>query len=347
MKTRFEPNGIATGIGSFPFKDPEEAVRTVLKYLPECPFWPQLPRLSRLEGMTEQYVEGFPGLVETSGSERVDTVGKGQSELPAFYEKALSGSLEGFSLPEERAKGFYAFEKILEKERPQNLKFVKGHVTGPVTLASGLKDQNGRELVNDETFREAVAVKIAKNALWQVRRLERFGVPVVIFLDEPVMEVFGSAFSTLDKETVLSLWEPSLKALDEAGAISGIHCCGNTDWELLFDSGVGIVNFDAFNYVEKMLLYADKAKSFMDRGGALAWGIVPTSPEIKEVSAGDLLKKLNEGFSAFEKKGIPLDLLRRQCLLTPSCGMGSLSVEDTVDVLKKLSELSRMFRSQY
>ena len=46
---------LATGIGSLPHQDPEEAVRLVLEVFPEFPFWPQLPRRSLEERMTRQF----------------------------------------------------------------------------------------------------------------------------------------------------------------------------------------------------------------------------------------------------------------------------------------------------
>ncbi|MBF8251580.1 MAG: methionine synthase [Deltaproteobacteria bacterium] len=56
----FKPRWLATGIGSLPVLDPEEAVSLVLEYLPEIPIWPQLPQRGPVEGMVWQYSEGMP-----------------------------------------------------------------------------------------------------------------------------------------------------------------------------------------------------------------------------------------------------------------------------------------------
>lgn len=330
-----------------PHPDAASAVAFVLHHLPEFPFWPQLPRRTPLEGMTLQYTRGFPSLVPAAAGRdpQVDTGPEGADSLTAFYEAALRGDPEPFALPPERAEGFFAFEEALGRARPAGLQYVKGHVTGPVTLASSLKDRAGRELLYDDTYREALAAFLALSIRWQVRRLARWGAPVVLFLDEPAMEVFGSAYSSaLTPDLVRSLWDPCLAAVREEGALSGIHCCGNTDWGFLFASGVDIVNFDAFAFLDRMLLYPEAAGRFLAEGGALAWGLVPTSDAARGQTADGLTARLEDGLARFAAAGIDPDLLRRQCLLTPSCGMGSLDPDLAERIAGLLTEVSRRIR---
>jgi methionine synthase II (cobalamin-independent) len=343
----FVPCGMATGIGSLPHKDPSEAVGVLLERLGDAPFWPQLPMLGPQEGMTLQYTPGLPGLEEGDDSATIDTGERGQSELAEFYERALSNQLDTFALASERAVGFSAFVEELEKRGGVDSVFLKGHITGPVTLTSALKDKSGRDITYDETFREAVSTQLAKNALWQIRELEKFGKPVIIFLDEPVVEVFGSAYSSLSLETMTEMWTPSLEAISGAGALSGIHCCGNTDWGVLMRSGTDMVSFDAYHFLDKMVLYADDATKFMEAGGALAWGIVPTSEEARGETPESLMARIEEGVKRFEEAGVDGDLLRRQCVITPSCGMGSLSVELTEYILELLAGTSKLYRERF
>jgi methionine synthase II (cobalamin-independent) len=338
---------MATGIGSLPHINPEDAVKVLLERLEEAPFWPQLPMLGPQEGMTMQYTPGLPGLMEDDDSAVIDTGEKGQNELAGFYEKALSEELGGFALSPARAVGFYAFMDELEKRGGTDSTFIKGHITGPVTLTSALKDLSGRDITYDETFREAVATQLAKNALWQIAQLEKFGKPIIIFLDEPVVEVFGSAYSSLSLETMIEMWTPSLEAISGAGALSGIHCCGNTDWGVLMRSGTDMVSFDAYHFLDKMLLYADEATTFMEGGGALAWGIVPTSEEARAETPASLMARIEEGLKAFEQAGVDGGLLRRQCVITPSCGMGSLPVELAEYILELLAETSKLYRERF
>ena len=46
------------------------------------------------------------------------------------------------------------------------------------------------------------------------------------------------------------------RVLKENGAIVGIHCCGKTDWSIITESNVDILNFDALYYAESLALYS-------------------------------------------------------------------------------------------
>jgi hypothetical protein len=49
---RFNPSGLATGIGSLPFIDPDQAIKLIRRYFPAIHHWPQMPR----RGMEEHFV---------------------------------------------------------------------------------------------------------------------------------------------------------------------------------------------------------------------------------------------------------------------------------------------------
>ena len=54
--------GLATGIGSLPHTDSDKALDLIFKYTPQVPFWPQLPKRDKREGMVIQYSQGLPCL---------------------------------------------------------------------------------------------------------------------------------------------------------------------------------------------------------------------------------------------------------------------------------------------
>ena len=63
MSAKLEFRCLPTAIGSMPHMDSNEACSIIMKYLPDIPVWPQLPRRSPKENMIIQFSEGFPGVV--------------------------------------------------------------------------------------------------------------------------------------------------------------------------------------------------------------------------------------------------------------------------------------------
>jgi len=335
-------NCIATGIGSMPMVDPEQAVRLSLTYLSEAPIWPQLQQRNFREHMDAQYSESLPGLIIDEEKMKIffDTSKDLNPELEKFYERYIEKDYEFFSITEKYAAAFPVFICALQKNLPANMRYVKGQITGPLTMGLSFKDENGRDIIHNETLFDAVVKGLAMKAAWQIQELKQFGKPVIIFIDEPVMETLGSGYSAVSSEMVPEKLNEIIDAVHELGGIAGIHCCGNADWSMIFNTKVDIVNFDAFGYMDRVLLYTGDIKKFYARGGALAWGIVPTDMFTQDETAEMLISRLDEGMKRLEKEGIDRQTILRQCLITPSCGMGSLTPDKSVAILRLLREVS-------
>lgn len=341
-------NCIATGIGSLPMADPDKAAALSLTYLAEAPIWPQLPQRDFREHMDVQYSESLPGLVVDAAKKRVffDTSRDLTPELEKFFERYLEKDYGFFKISEEYAAGFYAFVRALKNGLPAGARFIKGHITGPLTIGQSFKDETGKDIIHNDVLFDAVVKRLAMNAAWQIRELKQFNKPVIIFIDEPAMESLGSAFSAVSPEVIAEKLDELIDAIHAQGGIAGIHCCGNADWPLIFNTKTDIVNFDAFGYMEKVLLYPADIKKFFSHGGALAWGIVPTGAFTGNESTDGLIVKLEAGMQRLEKEGVDRKTILRQCLITPSCGMGSLTPDKAEAVLKLLREVSdRMQKS--
>jgi methionine synthase II (cobalamin-independent) len=341
-------NCLATGIGSMPHLHPDEAMTIALRYLPEAPAWPQLPQRDFRERMDAQYSESLPGLVLDEGLKRVsfNTSVDFTGDLEIFFTRYLENDYAFFRLSEAYAPGFYAFLKALNDGAAVNARYLKGQITGPLTAGTSLKDDSGRDIIHNDTLFDALVKALTMKAVWQIEKLKTFGKPVIIFMDEPSMESLGSAFCAVSSELVAERINEIADGIHAAGGIAGIHCCGNADWSLIFNARIDIVSFDAFEYMEKVLLYPADIKNFIGRGGALAWGIVPTGSFRGSESAGQLLSHLETGIKELEHRGIDRKDILRQSLITPSCGMGSLTPPKAEAILRLLREVSGKMRQE-
>ena len=350
---RWKGNAFATLISSMPHKDRDKAIELVLRSAPEVPAWPQLAAYLP-EQMMVQYNEGLPGLRSSEGRVFVQTDSADfDQELYSFYEEYLAVEAgekkvgeSAFAMGPETAASLDRFIHALEGAGLPLLA-VKGQIAGPFTLLSGLKDQDGRALLFDERFQDVVPKLLGIKARWQAEKLAAFGVPVIVFMDEPALAGFGSsAFISIGRELVHQLLTEVAAAIRGAGALAGIHICANTDWLLAFDAGLDVINFDAYNHMDRFALYREACSAFWEAGGTVAWGIVPTNDTealLRETPEA-LAQRLLEGMGLFVSDRMPLSRIIGQSLITPSCGCGSLSEELTERVLFLTAEVSRIVR---
>ncbi len=345
-----EPCCLATAIGSLPHKDPQQAVQVVLRNIPNAPIWPQLPANGLNEQMEIQYSEGVPRVVidREKGRMYFDTTGDTSGDLAAFYEKYCAEDLEAFKITPEFSKGIYALEEALKAiggTRP----FVKVQTTGPLSVGLSIVDEKKRAIYYNPEFVDVVVKAMAMKCRWQIQKFKSYAQKVICFVDEPILSAFGSStyVSVTRDDTVAKLGEV-IDAVHGEGALAGVHCCGNTEWPILIDAGVDIVNFDAFDYGDTVLLYPEAFKGYLKAGKYLAVGIVPTNSAKIQAATVDALK--TKFYALIDKlskvTGLDTQLITHQCFVTPSCGTGSLPVADAELVFKTLHELSATLRQE-
>ncbi|NTW59393.1 MAG: hypothetical protein HGA43_09515, partial [Nitrospirae bacterium] len=248
------------------------------------------------------------------------------ADLERFYELYLAKDVDHFGISEEYTAGFYAFVGVLKKNGlPPRARFLKGHCTGPLTFGITVKDQAGKDIAYNDMLFDAITTGLAMKTAWQVRVLKQFGLLVIIFIDDPSMYALSSGLYSFSAVMVADKLREIIAMVHDEGGITGIHCCGNADWPLLFRTGADIVSFDASSYLDKVLLYPGEIREFFSRGGSLAWGIVPTTAFTGNETADNLVDELEVGIHRLVDSGIDRTIILRQSLITPSCGLGSLT----------------------
>ncbi len=354
MLNEFKPNALPMLIGSQPLDSHEEAMRLILNHTPQIPNWVQLP-VHKHEGMVEQFMAGLPGLIQGDDRLYVDTAGATfDDEMLTFFEAYLAAVEVGdigddtpFALSSETANGFFSLMAALQSP-PDNLIAVKGQITGPISFCTTLQDHDKRAIFYHEGLRDAAVKSLALKAAWQAKKLGTFGVPVILFIDEPALAGFGSSeFISISREEIQTCLQELIEAIHGQGALAGVHVCANTDWSLLLDSDVDIINFDAYGYFDKFILYADQLKQYVASGRYLAWGLVPTllANQIESATVDSLWQDWTGKLERLSALGLDPAQVTAQSFITPSCGTGSLTPELSQRVLMLTEGLSARIRN--
>jgi len=344
----------ATGIGSLPYTEPAPALDLVFATFPALPHWPQLPGRGRAEGMVYQFLNILvtTGLLTIRGNRAyfATSAADWPRRLTRFYDLALAAgegdtaALERFAMPREAAVGFYAFRDELERRGTGGMTAVKGQIAGPLSAAFFLKDEQGKAAYYDDQLRDLVVRTLTLSARWQAADLSRFGLPVFVFVDDPGIDVCGSSnYITVTREMVREDLQNLAEGITAGGGLPGLHSCDAIDWSIPLTLPLTVVSVDTYNFFGSLLPFARELKTFLERGGTIAWGIVPTSgPDVGIASPRELVHRLTDQWEALNARDIPRATLAERSLITPACGTGLLSAAQAEEIYRSTAAVARM-----
>jgi len=326
--------GAVTGIGSLPFMSSVSAVRCVAEFSPEIPFWPQLPQLSERESIVGQGL----GIVENLIEPRSDGYGYQVKEGQLDSVLEILHRSDGELLP-SNAAGFGAFEEALLAGQFTSAVATKGQIEGPITLAAYLFHK-GKPFLADPSLFGAIAFHISQIINWQITRLKGAGLPVLMFVDEPALCLEASLANAVSEEQRLNALAAALDGARIRGAYAGLHCCAARPFERMCRVQPDIISFDAHEGLD--LFFADwHALDFMQQGGRVAYGIVPTRAGVNAAdSATIFLRWLKAASSA----GDPQKFAQRS-MITATCGLGLLDPSAVAESFEVAHSVSKLIRS--
>ncbi|MFW6082034.1 MAG: hypothetical protein ACOC7W_08975 [Desulfosalsimonas sp.] len=338
-----KPCFAATSMAFLPHRDTTAAVDAILKNFPEAPCLPVLSRSIR------HMLEGLPALVfdRQKKQVRLDPSPEREKEIIEFYDNVENNNLDAFATTKKAAPGFYAMLERLRAAPPPGLKWIAYQTAGPVLMGEIIKDPDGRSAFYNETLRDILIKGVNMKARWLEREIKGRvpGAEVINGLPETTLVSFTSAGGSGSRAAIIEAIESGCRELQ---GLKWVHCCANIDWSLLTGSGVDVINFDAYQHLERILLHHEDFGAFLKRGGMLAWGIVPVTDEsIGSVRAQDLADRLQAGIDGFAAKGMDEYGLAASSWIMPCCDANLMQIQNAEKAFEMTSEISRIMRKRY
>ena len=334
------PHSLATGVGALPHTDPKQACDDVLALLPEFPYIPTLPDRSQLESIVFNDSEQLPGRLIREDRLLFDSTRDQTAAMEKVYMDFVEGNFADYGLHKEYAS---AFIEMMSRKIP-SAHVLKCQVTGPVTFGMQVVDANKRPIYYDNQLADVLSKMIALKAKWceQAMREHTGAAETLIVLNEPYLASLGSSVVPVDRETVRAGWE-DIASLVQGGL--GVHCCSNTDWEFVMSLNPSVISLDAYATAKEFLLYSDSIIAYMERGGVVAWGIVPAEYKI---FATETVDSLYEKYLAIRTQlcsRMPEKLFDAQALITPSCGIRFADRDGSLAIMGAAAAISRRIRT--
>ena len=297
---------LATGVGSFPGTDPDEAVRIVVGELPDLPHLPELPERGATASMTGRALAVVAEL--------------GADLQPAGWR--LTGS--GPGLDQRRARSQLGQDLDMLEESLQGFTgHLKVQVTGPWTLAATVERPRGDKVLADHGNRRELAQALAEGVrdhLADVRRRVPGAGPLLLQVDEPALGAVlraevptASGFGrhrAVDRPELSEHLEWLFAAAAESGAVPWAHsCAAGTPLDLLRGAGARGLSVDT-----SVLVSADHDVLGEALEPAVDPATVPTVQQLTDQVLGWL-----------DRLGLDPDVVGQRLLVTPACGLAGAS----------------------
>ena len=349
----FEAKCGTTAMGIMPHKDVDKALDLALGL--DIPFWPQLPHVSLHEDMYIQTSENFPGITIDFEKGRLtfntERFGK---ELEDYFNKMENP--ETYALTEEYS---IVFKRFLSRNL-QDYRAIRGQITGPVSFGFKVLDENFKPIIYNEEVKTILFDFIQKKVNLQYQELKKKNPNAFVWVDEPGLGYVFSGLSGYNDQQAKEDYYHFVQGLEGP---KGLHLCAEVNLPYLLELGIEILSFDAFQIGFMPKEYTQSVSEFINKGGIISWGIVPTDHKALETQTPEKLASLLSSYWEVISENTDLSLaqIADQALVAPArCCLVDITIDSiertkTSDMEERivekafsfLRELSQILRRQY
>lgn len=335
------PGGLlTTAMAVMPHTDVDRALEMALSL--DVPFWPQLPNYSYYEDMYVQAAEHLPGIVLDLEKR---TLRFSMDKFAEELEEALLrfDDPSWFDVSETYSAVYHRFLALDLADRPA----IRGQLEGPISFGFNVLDQDERPILFDDTVRPFMLDFMAKRINVQLARLKKRNPAAFMFVDEPGLQFLFSAMSGYGDQKARADLDQFFSQIDRP---RGIHLCGNPDWDFLLNLDLDVLSLDVYTNAEIFSAYAPAVRKFIDRGGLIVWGIVPTGMEaFSQAEIPSLIQRLEKVWQILSSKGIDRAQLIDRAMLSPAtCCLVNPDKERTVErAFGAVTQMSKVLRDKY
>ncbi len=323
-------DGAVVGCGSLPHRDPHAAAAFAIGEF-EIATIPSLPIRSIVETMLGQASVTLDGVgIDSVGQITVDHRHAARAESSAADPGALLDS-DGFV-------GFRAFLDLARKIRLDGTA-VKWQFVGPVTFGvalerAGLDRRSAFDLACVSVRSSLIELSAAVTAALPTS-------PQMVVLDEPWLGELMAPGFPIPPDEAIDRMSNAMAALP-ASTLTGIHCCAPCDVATLLASGPGVISLPVS---AGLLDWAGYLTRFLDDGGIIAWGAVPTDGPVRS-QPDRPWRELSDLWCGLVQLGCDPVQLRQRSLVSPQCGLASHSVSVARGIARLTGDVGKRVKDQ-
>lgn len=338
-----------------PHQNPTEALNLLRTTTPMLLTWPQLPQRSFRERIHIQSASGFPGLVidELTGQVYVDQnqAGTALDRLSLAY---LQEDIGVGELTSNDAAGL--MELLRTPAASFRAQAITSYMMGPVSLALHLTDEQHRPLIYNPMLLEALTQHLVMRVAWLSDKLTNLTDTIIICLYEPFLDAFATSFIPIDWEYGIDLIEQVLSSIQGCGGLVLTQSAASHDaqtgttinWSALLDTSTELLVIDMDPHGAIAPQIAAILPEFLQRSGAVGWGLVPAKQERHTGNlSATLVARFEQMLQTLQRQGVSPEQTLHSSLITSSTGLAHLSVHSANEIVHCCADVSARLRARY
>ena len=296
--------------GSLPYTDIESTTRMVAKLFERFPYDVMLPNIAPDDSLAYRTLAGIPGIKFKEGKILIKTTSNIYKQKSIDLDKAFNNpsleNLDSFAIESPFIEKFF---DIIKKFKSPNAAI---NLLGPFTISQILNNVAEEQMLADKSYRKLFIQAVCVKALWAVEAIKLVSpetTPVVI-LEEPSLAKLGDLRrenEDITTELVTTLLTRVIEKIKATGAIVAVQCFEKCDWTIPINAGADILSFDAYNNPNNLCIIPEQIVEFLDRGGKINWGIIPTKSDamLKVLTIDEIASRLFSTMQGLVLAGVP------------------------------------------
>jgi hypothetical protein len=195
--------------------------------------------------------------------------------------------------------------------------------------------------IDNPGFRAGIADYVVRLARWQVDALLKCSSAVLLLLDEAYL---GVALRQVParRDAIVETLKSVILRVRRPGVLVGIHCCDEVPLSIVNEINADLFSFDASHGGAAFAADLD-ARRFVEGGGHVAWGWIPTLDDLSGVHPDDVVAGWKQAALQLGESDEGVERVRSRSLVTAACGLAGSSIATCERSFELAAQISRGF----
>jgi len=334
-------------IANLPYEDVLLCKQMMLRLYENIPYLAELPKIDANDNIIHRTVQNIPGIIYKEKKLLIEdhttsSFMKAAAEIDRIYNTMDETDLEQYC---SDSPFWEMYTEMLKRIQPQ---YTIIRLLGPYSFAETIFNVSTASILKEKSYRKYIIQTIGIKAMWFLNKIKSISpnTKLIILFEEQQLYKFGTLKRNneeITKELIISIFTKLFQKLQKNGALIGVQSFEKCNWQLILESNVNLISFDAYTKASSLNIVSDRLDTFLAKGGIINWAIVPANNEnaIRGLNIDFTNKIFTKAIEDLAAEGVSLDLLYKQSTVSVQAHLANIPILFAEKALMIESQLAK------